>query len=126
MTDWFSEDQATFGDRMAAAREAAGMTPGVLAKRLGVREKTIRAWEDDMSEPRANRLQMLAGLLNVSIMWLLTGQGEGVSPPEEVPTADMQAALTDVRLMRAEVLRIADRLGHMEKRLRQAARTENA
>lgn len=124
MTEWFSEEQATFGDRLAAAREAAGLNVAGLARRLGVREKTIRAWEDDLSEPRANRLQMLAGLLNVSIMWLLTGHGEGVSPPEEdVPPHDMDAVLTDIRLMRAEMGRMENRLGLLEKRLRQSGRS---
>lgn len=124
MTEWFSEEQATFGDRLAAAREAAGLNVAGLARRLGVREKTIRAWEDDLSEPRANRLQMLAGLLNVSIMWLLTGHGEGVSPPEEdVQPHDMDAVLTDIRLMRAEMGRMENRLGLLEKRLRQSGRS---
>ena len=44
-----------------------------LARRLGVKLATVRNWEDDRSEPRANRLQMLSGLLNVSFIWLMTG-----------------------------------------------------
>ena len=62
-TDWYGPDAATFGDRVAAARDAAGMTQAVLARRLGVRLATLRGWENDLSEPRANRLSMLAGLL---------------------------------------------------------------
>ena len=53
--DWYGPEAATFGDRVAAAREQAGMTQAALAKRLGVRLPTLRAWEDDRSEPRANR-----------------------------------------------------------------------
>ncbi len=125
MSDWYSEDKATFGDRLAGAREAAGLSQTELARRLGVKEKTIHAWEDDLSEPRANRLQMLAGLLNVSLMWLLTGKGDGVPSPEEdrpeVPE-DMEALLTDLRLMRAEMARMGERIGVMEKRLRRLAR----
>ena len=34
--DWFGPDAATFGDRVAGAREAAGMTQAQLARRLGV------------------------------------------------------------------------------------------
>jgi ribosome-binding protein aMBF1 (putative translation factor) len=67
---WYDADTTTFGDRMTGAREAAGLSQAELAKRLGVKVKTIRAWENDRSEPRANRLQMLAGILGVSIMWL--------------------------------------------------------
>ena len=76
--DWYGPEAATFGDRVAAAREQTGMTQAMLAKRLGVRLATLRGWEEDLSEPRANRLSMLAGLLNVSMMWLIDGEGEGV------------------------------------------------
>ena len=61
--DWFAEDVATFGDRISGAREAAGMSQTDLAKRLGIAKTTLAAWEDDRSEPRANRLAMLAGML---------------------------------------------------------------
>ena len=84
--DWYGPDAATFGDRLAAAREAAGMTQKQLAKRLGVKLGTLNAWENDMSEPRANRLSMMAGILNVSIMWLLTGEGDGLAAPEDEVT----------------------------------------
>ena len=128
MDDWFSDDKATFGDRLAGAREAAGLSQEDLARRLGVKAKTIHAWEDDLSEPRANRLQMLAGLLNVSLMWLMTGNGDGVAPPEEVPPVpeDIEALLTDLRLMRAEIGRMGERMGLMEKRLKRWARAEVA
>ena len=42
--DWFSEDNATFGDRVAAAREALGLTQSQLASRLGVRLGTVQNW----------------------------------------------------------------------------------
>jgi transcriptional regulator with XRE-family HTH domain len=124
MSDWFSDEKATFGDRLAGAREAAGLSQEALARRLGVKEKTIRAWEEDLSEPRANRLQMLAGLLNVSLMWLLTGKGEGVAAPEDAAPVpeDLDALLTDLRLMRAETGRMAERMGLMEKRLKRWTR----
>jgi transcriptional regulator with XRE-family HTH domain len=122
VNDWFSEEQATMGDRIAGAREAAGLTQEELARRLGVKHSTIRAWEDDRSEPRANRLQMLAGMLNVSLMWVLTGRGDGVPDPEATsdPAPGTAAVLTDLRLLRAELGRMVDRVGQIEKRLRQA------
>ena len=66
--DWYASDVATFGDRVAAARENADMTQAALAKRLGIKQSTLRGWEDDLSEPRANRLSTLAGVLGVSMM----------------------------------------------------------
>ena len=118
--DWYSADAATFGDRVAAAREAAGMTQKELAKRLGVRVATMRAWEDDLSEPRANRLSMMAGLLNVSMMWLINGEGEGLAGPVEARpmTDETRNILTELRDLRADMLMRAEQVGRLEKRLR--------
>ena len=88
--DWYGADAATFGDRLAGAREAAGMTQSQLARRLGVKKATIAAWENDLSEPRANRLSMMAGMINVSIMWLLTGEGEGMEAPVDEIEGDLE------------------------------------
>ena len=49
---WFSEETATFGDRLAAAREAAGLSQSGLAGKLGVKRNVIAGWEDDLKEPR--------------------------------------------------------------------------
>ena len=122
--DWYSADAATFGDRVAGAREQAGMTQKDLAKRLGVRLATLRAWEDDLSEPRANRLSMMAGLLNVSMMWLINGEGEGLDPPTDDPiSSDLRDILTEVRDMRADMLARAEQLGRLEKTLRAVVQT---
>lgn len=120
-TDWYSPDAATFGDRLAAAREQSGMTQVALAKRLGVRLTTLRKWEDDHSEPRANRLANLAGLLNVSMMWLINGEGEGVSRPQDDLGAHpiaLNDILSEMRSLRADMLRKAEAMGQLEKRLR--------
>lgn len=119
-TDWYSPDAATFGDRLAAAREQTGITQGELAKRLGVRLATLRSWEDDHSEPRANRLSMLAGLLNVSMMWLINGEGEGIDAPD-ADAADEQGLseiMAEMRSLRANMLRNAEHMGRLEKRVR--------
>ena len=117
---WYSNETATFGDRLAAAREALGMSEKDLARRLGIALKTLQSWEADTSEPRANKLQMLAGLLNVSIKWLLTGEGEGVAAPGEAVTTDVAALLAELRQLRGEAMATADRLGVIEKRLKLA------
>lgn len=118
--DWYGEDVATFGDRLAAAREAAGLKRGEFAKRLGVKKATIAAWEDDLSEPRANRLSMMAGLLNVSVGWLLTGEGMGVemSDEENAPAEDLRSLLYEIRDIRTRMKSDLDRLARLEKALR--------
>jgi HTH-type transcriptional regulator, cell division transcriptional repressor len=135
---WYSEEAATLGDRLAAAREAAGLSQNQLATRLGVRLKTLSGWENDSAEPRANRLQMLAGMLGVSIMWLLTGRGDGINAPEAADAAlaeplmphqvapqaravspAQRAVMSEIRGIRAQVVDLDARLGQLEKHLRQ-------
>ena len=120
---WYSNESATFGDRIAAAREALGMTEKDLSRRMGISAKTLQGWEADTAEPRANKLQMLAGMLNVSIKWLLTGEGEGIAPPEEIggtDRRDVTELLAELRQLRGQAMQTADRLGVLEKRLKLA------
>ncbi len=67
----------TLAQRMVHAREGTGLTTAQLARRMGVKTTTLTNWEAGVSEPRANRLMTLAGILNVSLTWLVTGKGEG-------------------------------------------------
>jgi transcriptional regulator with XRE-family HTH domain len=124
--DWYGPDMATFGDRLAAAREAADMTQAELARRLGVRVATLRSWEEDLSEPRANRLSMMAGLLNVSMMWLINGQGEGLDAPVEEAALPSSAVdiLNELRELRADMIQRVEQMGRLEKKLRLALRDE--
>lgn len=117
---WYSGDIATFGDRVAGARENAGMSQEELAHRLGVKLSTLRSWEDDLNEPRANKLQMLSGVLGVSLGWLLTGEGPGLSAPDAVVSLDpdIETILADLRKIRSELAQTTDRLSLLEKGLR--------
>ena len=124
--DWYGPDMATFGDRVAAAREMAGMSQAELARRLGVRLSTLRKWENDISEPRANRLSMMAGLLNVSMMWLINGQGEGLDAPLEEASLPTSAGeiLNELRDLRTDMIARVEQLGRLEKKLRSALKEE--
>lgn len=127
-SDWYGPDAATFGDRVAGAREQSGMTQAQLARRLGVKKATLTAWEDDLSEPRANRLSMMAGLLNVSIMWLLTGEGDGMSAPEgeaEI-SQDYGDVLIELRALRTAMQQNSERAARLEKKLKQLVQREPA
>jgi transcriptional regulator with XRE-family HTH domain len=118
--DWYGPDAATFGDRVAAAREQAGISQEALAKRLGVRLSTLKGWEEDLSEPRANRLSMLAGLLNVSMMWLINGEGEGIEGPLDAAegASELSDLLVEMRQLRSDMLRKAEQMGRLEKQMR--------
>ena len=120
---WYAADVATFGDRLAGAREAAGLSQEDLAQRLGVRLTTLQNWEDDLAEPRGNRLQMLAGMLNVSLTWLLTAEGDGLDSPDATQAqlgAEAEAALAELQHLRAGAIALADKLTQVERRMRQA------
>ena len=118
--DWYGPDKATFGDRLVAAREKANLSQQDLAKRLGVKNSTIKSWENDNSEPRANRLSMLAGLLNVSITWLISAEGSGVAAPEKSDemSNDLLDALKELTALRVNLLKNIDRINNIEKKLR--------
>ena len=118
--DWYGPETATFGDRLAAAREKTGMNQKDLTKRLGIKISTLRSWEEDWAEPRANKLQMLSGLLNVSLTWLLTGEGDGITGPDDdlALPADVNEILLQMRDVRTQMTRLADKLSLLEKRLR--------
>ena len=118
--DWYGPDKATFGDRLVAAREKANLSQQDLAKRLGVKNSTIKSWENDNSEPRANRLSMLAGLLNVSITWLISAEGSGVEAPEKSDemSNDLLDALKELTALRVNLLKNIDKINNIEKKLR--------
>ena len=119
--DWFGPDAATFGDRVVGARENSNMTQGQLSRRLGIKLATLQAWEEDRSEPRANKLQMLSGMLNVSLPWLLSGQGIGPDEPIQEPVQnDISIILLEMRSIKTQMNQTAERLSRLEKQLRLA------
>jgi transcriptional regulator with XRE-family HTH domain len=124
---WFAADVATLGDRLAGAREAAGLTQEDLAQRLGVRLTTLQAWEEDMAEPRGNRLQMLAGMLNVSLTWLIMAEGDGLADPDapSMPK-DAEAVLADLQRLRARAAGLVDEVALIENNLKALLRRQAA
>ena len=109
--DFFSDEKATLGDRITNARELSDLTQEELAYKLGVELSTVREWEEDLSEPRANRLAMLSGILNVSLRWLMTGQGEDL-----VPT-DPGVAPEEIAALRTKLSEAMELLARIESRI---------
>ncbi len=88
----------TLGGRLVQARETTGLSTAQLARRLGIKTSTLQGWETDRSEPRSNRLLMLASMLNVSVTWLMVGGGERPNVEIATPTVeDMKAMLRSLR-----------------------------
>lgn len=103
-----------FGERLRNAREAANMTQLEMAGNLGVKKVTVEKWEAGKVEPRANRLQMIASLLNVPLLWLLGGSQQVPDYTDQDETrallvrkiddvsqklSDLQKELKDLRLL---------------------------
>ena len=56
----------------------------------------------------------------MSFSWLLTGEGEGVGSPDEHSelTPEISDILIEIRDLKASLVKSADRLGRLEKKLR--------
>ncbi len=122
---WYDPEFTTFGDRLSGAREEVGMSQEEFAKRLGVKIKTLKNWEDDFSEPRANRLSIMAGMLNVTLRWLLTGEGEGPSDPQAGDLSpDVSVLLEEFRDLQNQLAITSERLNRLERQLRATLRVE--
>lgn len=105
----------TLGGRIVHAREAAGLTAKDLAARLGVATKTVANWETDRTEPRSNKLSMLAGLLGVSPTWLLAGQG--AAPREAAENGGNGELQGEVGRIKQEATRLLQRIDSLSDQI---------
>lgn len=71
----------TLGDRMAKAREEAGLTQEQMADKLRVSHSTVAKWEKDKGQPRdfMDRIKQWSETTQVPIGWLLGIEGEQIS-----------------------------------------------
>ena len=60
----------TFGERLKALREDAGLSQRALAKELGLGNTTISAWESNQIPPTLPRLILIAQYFGVTIDFL--------------------------------------------------------
>lgn len=88
----------TLGSRISQARESQGLTTSQLARRLGVKPQTLENWEQNKSEPRAEKLNRIAGLTQVPLTWLLAPESYDES---ESPVAITQLETLSLKLDRA-------------------------
>jgi HTH-type transcriptional regulator, cell division transcriptional repressor len=67
-----------FGQRLHAAREAAGLSQAQVADKLGIHQTSYADWERHSVALRPEQLKTLAGLFNVAVSELL-----GEEPPKK-------------------------------------------
>ncbi|MCC3375569.1 helix-turn-helix transcriptional regulator [Cohnella sp. REN36] len=73
----------TFGKRLKQARHEKHLTQNEVAGALGLDFTTISKYENNKSQPDNEILRELAGMYEVSIDWLLTGELK--EQPDEAP-----------------------------------------
>lgn len=108
------------GARLRVARERAGMSQEELARHLGVEIDSLRAWESGARTPRANRVVTLAGLLGVSITWLLEGREDEHMASGSVPT--LGAVRSQVESLRRQLHDAGEALRAIDEALAALAR----
>jgi transcriptional regulator with XRE-family HTH domain len=67
------ETKTSIGERIRAAREAAGLSQDQLAELTGMSKTTVSNWERGVMNPRVRELPDLRRLLKVSIDYLVCG-----------------------------------------------------
>lgn len=63
---------------------------------MGVEQASVVAWEEDDRPPRANRLNILCGMLDVSLPWLLNGGDAGAPGVRDATLGELQSDLERV------------------------------
>lgn len=104
------DSDADTGARIAEAREAAGMEPEDLAGQLGVDVATVERWEAGDAPTRGNRLATIAGILGVSLSWLMIGHGVG---PNDDEAAQLRGSLLALRRRLTHALNEVDQAVEM-------------
>lgn len=75
--DWSFAADDTVGGRISLARDACGISLEDAADVVGVEAEIWQHWENDRLALRHDRLDRIAGVLKVSLPWLLNGRGRG-------------------------------------------------
>lgn len=73
----------TFGMRLGDVREGLGLTKSAMAKSLGIAPSTWSSYENDITFPSQDTIDLFCQLYNVNIGWLMTNEG-----PEYVDTSE--------------------------------------
>jgi HTH-type transcriptional regulator, cell division transcriptional repressor len=107
------------GERITNARLAKGISQEKLAELTGVKTSTLIKWETDRSSPRINRLNQLAGILGVSIVWLLAGDKSSldVDPPSLNETMMLENKLDAAEATIDQLKDIIRDIRHQSKRI---------
>lgn len=84
----------SIGDRIRWARERKGLTQDEVALKFNISRNAVSLWESGDTAPRGQRLAILAGILDINVEWLITGEGnpDSTPTPNEVPAGAVLVA----------------------------------
>lgn len=111
-------DADTLGGRLSRTRESKGISIATVARRVGVKPKTVQEWESDRSEPSVEHLGLIERVLDVNLVWLLHGVGE--APADDIgpdPLLAIAAQMEKLQKMHADTGQIIERLQRELRRL---------
>jgi HTH-type transcriptional regulator, cell division transcriptional repressor len=113
------QNNVFLGERISNARLAKGISQEKLAELVGVKKSTLVKWESDQSSPRINRLNQMAGILGVSVVWLLAGDKSllDVDPPTLNETMMLDNKLDAAEAMIDQLKDIIRDIRHQSKRI---------
>lgn len=66
------------GDRIRERRQGVGLSQSALARLVGVAPQSVQQWEGGRTEPRGQRLDIIADKLQTSVVWLITGDHRAI------------------------------------------------
>ncbi|MDF1606991.1 helix-turn-helix transcriptional regulator [Hoeflea sp. YIM 152468] len=117
------DDGDTLGGRITRARDLATLKLEDAASRIGVTDETLAEWETDRSEPRANKIMTLAGVLGVSPAWLISGAGD--APQSKSLAIAVDEMTGEINRLRDLALQITASVEILENRLATLTRVAN-
>ncbi|MGZ0192712.1 MAG: helix-turn-helix domain-containing protein [Acidimicrobiales bacterium] len=71
-----------------------------------MKASTVAKWEHGSASPRSNRLAALAGILGVSLSWLLVGHGDEPTSSDDLD--EIKVPLSRVQAQPADTLNEVD------------------
>jgi transcriptional regulator with XRE-family HTH domain len=111
--------RAAIAQRIALAREQAGLKQTELAELMHVHPRTVQDWErPKMQATPWDRVDEIAGITGVSRNWLLHGADEGAVPDAESlgnRLADLEGLVEQTREDVGEALELLRRLATGEE-----------
>lgn len=120
----------TFGIRLKQARKNKRLTQNEVADQLGIDFTTVSKYENDKSQPDNDTLRELAGLYEVSLDWLLTGQAANAIAANRIWVNGRPEELTDAEavylLESLEMYRLLQAKRKKERAKQRAAEAKQA